>query len=268
MMPIHRPKPHSSKPMSTRNSIAIDVHLWILLGTSFSFKALLIHIFPEIYGADPVGRLLHKNDLFFSYWLPGLQTIILVVTRVADELLVLRYVMIAISTTAALAMYLLVRRIADREVALYSTTFFLFSPISVFLSLVPYQEMLFVTFAFTSMYFHFGTRSRRTILATSLFLGAACLTRYEAWLLAIVLLISYMNDGRSAKPQTQTLQKSFFTFIVVGGKAILLFAWAPIILIVAGFYTSPDRNTSLITPLAIETSPRFLLFALEKSTLW
>ncbi|MBM2841635.1 MAG: hypothetical protein HW412_2163, partial [Bacteroidetes bacterium] len=63
--------------MTSGKTGIFDRRLLTLLASSFAFKVILLHTFPAIYGADPVGRLLHRNELFFSYWLPGLQAVIL-----------------------------------------------------------------------------------------------------------------------------------------------------------------------------------------------
>ncbi|MBI1808034.1 MAG: hypothetical protein HYR76_13415 [Ignavibacteria bacterium] len=245
-----------------------NYHPWVILGSSFIFKIILLQAFPALYGNDTVGRILHKDDIFFSYWLPAFQILIYGIGQITTELFILRYFLIVISTLASAVVYLTMKAMAGPRIASYTLLFFSFSPISVYLSLVPYQEMLFIIFALLSLYFYFKGRSLKNLALTSLCLNSSSFTRYEGWILSFIFLLLYSKDAAidSIKGGGVLLHPRPTPFILA--KGILLFFWGPISLLLIGHYTHPEQNDSLITWSGLNTSISYILFYFSKLVIW
>ncbi len=224
-----------------------------ILTASAVFNVIFLHTFPMVYGNDTVGRLLHNDRIFFAYWLPAFQSIIFLVSKITENLFVLRYILIVILTGAGAALYLFMKSITNHRAALYAVCLFLFSPMTVYLTLVPYQEVLFIAFVFLSLYYFYSEPSLKHILLTSLFTGLSCLTRYEGWILSSFLCIEYIRRQKD---------------IAVIVKGALLFFWAAALIYFSGMYTSPESNSSLLTWDAITGTPAFLWFYLPRLIVW
>ena len=244
------------------------IALGLLLG-SFGLKIILLALFPMVYGGDTVGRILHKDQIHFSVWLPGLQTLIYLATRISDSLFFLRSIMALVSTLAAAALYEFSKKVYDRSTALWSLFFFLFSPIALYLSLVPYQEMLFLLFALLALVLYGQETSLRRMLLSSLMLGLACLTRYEGWVLAVILSFAYLKDRFVSKTSWEgSLGRRVLHWSFGATLGLLLFGWAPILVLLSGWYSAPEQNPHLLTASAFETAPQFAAFYIAKMAVW
>jgi hypothetical protein len=87
-------------------------------------------------------------------------------------------------------------------------------------------------------------KGERSIAWASLFLGLACLTRYEAWLITAVAGFHFArtrSDGRSLRAYLQLLSKT-----------IALFGWAPLLWIVLHRGISPQGTYVLEEPATWE----------------
>src|SRR5207237_2466340 len=106
--------------------------------------------------------------------------------------------------------YLLIANLEPRSVGLDASFLFVANPFLLAHSVVPYQEILMV--AGLLFAFHFALTERWTL--ASLCLGAACLTRYEAWLACPVIGAAYLRQN-GLRPRA----------VLAAG---LLFGWAPL----------------------------------------
>jgi len=98
-----------------------------------------------------------------------------------------------------------------RADALFAGLFFATNPFLVAYSIVPYQEILML--AGLAFAFHFFFAARWFLAAV--FLGLACLTRYEAWIACPVLASVYVIRREKR--------------LAGAVKAALLFGWAPLV---------------------------------------
>lgn len=242
--------------------------LALLIG-SFGVKALLISLFPMVYGGDSVGRILHKDQILFSVWLPGLQAIVYFITRISDNLYLLRSLMALIATLAGGAFYFFIKKAFDGQTALWSLFFFLFSPIAIYLSLVPYQEMLFVTFSLFGLFFYQEAESKRHMILTSLFLGLACITRYEGWILAFVMFFFFINRRSQANARSAiSIGRRLLSVGSAAGLSAILFGWAPLLVLASGRFSTPEQNPMLISLSASSLSLQYAAFFFKKLIIW
>jgi len=159
-----------------------------------------------------------------SYQLPLLQAAIHYLRAISADPLLVRYFMAAVGAAAGTGFYLLMSNLAPRSLSLDASLLFVSNPFLLMYSVVPYQEILMV--AGLLFAFHFAFIERWTL--ASLCLGAACLTRYEAWLACPVIGAAYLR-------QTGLRLRPVFA-------AGLLFGWAPFGWIVFNRGITPPRS--------------------------
>ncbi|NIR49217.1 hypothetical protein GWO43_12125 [candidate division KSB1 bacterium] len=161
------------------------------------YRLVLLWQFPALYGGDSVGRLFYRDSIFFGHWLPLLQSLIVAGFDVTNSVMIIRVVIILAGSLSALGFYEFVRVISRnrnqpfsdqaswRRLPLIAGILFTLCPLYVYLSIVPYQEVIFLGLMFGGLAFLLGNEDRK--LWGYLLYGLACLTRYEAWLLLPVL---------------------------------------------------------------------------------
>lgn len=182
----------------------------VVLLFGFGVRAWLIERYPAIFGGDTIVRLVNRDHILLAYQLPLLQAALHALSRISDDAMLARYLMAAIGGLAGAGFYLLVSDFAGPSAAFSAALLFASNPFLVAYSIVPYQEILML--AGLLFAFHFFFRGR--VVAASLCLGAACLTRYEAWAACPVLALAYAS--RQAWRPSSAI------------KAVVLFGWAPL----------------------------------------
>jgi hypothetical protein len=198
----------SSTSLSMKKPLAI-----FCVGLAVRVAIILIN--PIIFGGDTIIRLTDRYTLLKSYQLPMLQVLIAGVSRISMDPVLVRYMVAVIGAVAGVAFYFLVRDLFGETYALPAALLFATNPFVTAVSTVPFQEILMLAALFLA--FHFFYRERW--LWSSLLLGIACLTRYEAWIACPVLAVAYILR----KDRT-----------VLGWiKAAVLFGWMPAIWVVA-----------------------------------
>ena len=181
-----------------------------LFGLGFLYRVLLLWWFPALYGGDSVGRLYYRDSIFFGHWLPFLQAVIVASYKLTQSVMAVRVIIIAMASTAAMMFYDFVRRLAGERAGFIAGLLFTFSPLYVYLSLVPYQEVIFLGLLVGALAFLFDTGWQRG--AGFLLYGLACLTRYEAWFLLPVVLV--MEIRRTGRTVTLARLKQLFLFVL------------------------------------------------------
>ena len=185
-------------------------HMAVVLAAGLLVRLYLIHRYPVVFGGDTILRLANPGHIVLSYQLPLLQAAIHYLSAISTDPLLVRYLMAVVGAAAGAGFYLLMSNLAPPSVALDASLLFVANPFLLTYSVVPYQEILMVAGLLFAFHFAF---TGRWMLA-SVCLGAACLTRYEAWLACPVIGAAYLRQtGLRAR-----------TVVTAG----MLFGWAPL----------------------------------------
>jgi hypothetical protein len=162
-----------------------------LLG--FLLRAAIILTNPIVWGGDTIIRLFDRHTLLKSYQLPLLQVLISGVSSISMNPIVVQFLMAAIGAVAGVGFYLLAADFVDEKFAFPAALLFVTHPYILAVSTVPFQEILMLAALFFGFHFFYTGRW----IAASLCLGAACLTRYEAWAACPVLAVACWLRTRS-----------------------------------------------------------------------
>jgi hypothetical protein len=196
----------------------------IVFLVGLTIAAVIISSNPIIYGGDTITRLVFRDRLVIGHWLPMLQVLIFAVTKISTDPRLVRYLVALIGASAGVGFYWVVEDLFGEKWAFPAALLFVSNPLFVVTSTVPYQESLML--AGLLFAFHFFYKERWLI--SSLFLGIACLTRYEAWAAGPVLAVTYIVRK----------DRSFVGWL----KAGLLFGWMPVLWILANRGLSPPGH--------------------------
>jgi len=242
-------------------------------------RIAFIHLHPAIYGGDTLVRIMNPDRVFLAYQLPLLQLLIYLINRVSSDPLLIRYLMSLIGALTGVAFYLLSATLLDRSAARFAGVFFVFNPFLLVHSIVPYQEILMLLFLCLGLYCTLRptsvprwTRgnlrgvqevaSQKNLPLTpslskegerrlqprigwaTLFLGLACLTRYEAWVITAAAGLYHARPRLNGRSPFSTLR------LLV--RTIALFGWAPLLWILLHQGISPQGTYVLEGPATLE----------------
>jgi hypothetical protein len=135
---------------------------------------------PGIHGGDSVARLAHSDRLLLAYQLPLPQALVYVTRGLLPDPFWTRLLFAAVGALAAAAVGGAIWLLAGERAAVASGLLLALHPMFVYYSLVPYQEAATVLFLALAA----GARLCARPRWAALFLGMACLCRYEAWIAA------------------------------------------------------------------------------------
>ncbi len=199
-------------------------HAAIVFGTALLVRLWIIHAYPIIFGGDSIVRLYYHDRVLLSYQLPMLQGAVHFIMGLTDDPLCIRYFTALAGAGASVGFYYLCTRLLGRTSALAPAVWFAIHPFVVAYSTVPYQEILMLAGLFFAFVFFFDERW----WLASLWLGFACLSRYEAWGAAAILAGAYwlQHDRKTSEAL----------------KAVCLFGWAPLLWIAYHQGLSPSGS--------------------------
>ncbi len=193
---------------------------------AISVRVILIAAYPGLYGNDPIARMFHSDQLVLAYQLPLLQALLGLAYRALDHPLSARLVSAATGAFAAAAFYYFTRALlgeSGKKVARVGAVLFLVNPLFLVYSLVPYQEALMMGLLFLAG----ASFLARRRFSMSVALGLACLTRYEAWVVAVFLAAVELH--RNLASRTGSGEGTGFRGVLKElVRTALLFGWAPI----------------------------------------
>ena len=199
-----------------------------------------IHAYPVIFGGDSIMRLANHDRILLAYQLPLLQLGVHYISLISQDPLWIRYWMALIGACAGLGFYLMTKELLGPGTAFYTALIFVANPFVLAYSIVPYQEILMLGGLFFGFYFFF----KDNWPAASLFLGVACLTRYEAWAACPVFVLAFaVKRGARAGD-----------FL----KGSLLFGWAPLGWLIWRAASGPGGSFLLDTDLSPERLFRYV----------
>src|SRR5262245_6394946 len=148
---------------------------FIAAATALLVRLWLIFSYPIVFGGDSMLRLMNRDRILISYQLPLLQAMFF--SRFFSSLLSVRLLMAALSAFAAVAFYRFALDFAGPRAALSAAMLFGTNPFITPVSIVPYQEILLLGCLLMALHKFFRKRD----VSASIWLAAACLTRFEAW---------------------------------------------------------------------------------------
>lgn len=168
---------------SARSQLTRDLIFIFVLGLFFRLALLLL--FPVPYGNDAAGRLYFRDSIFTWHWLPVTQMLVYLPFAATCNIFIVRLIFAIAGSMAAAAFSLYLQMFASRRAAMIGGVLFAINAHAVFLSLMPYQEIVFLGLLFGSLAFFLRAKTapspRRNFIVGSTLYGLACLTRYEAW---------------------------------------------------------------------------------------
>ncbi len=182
-------------------------------------RAVLLLAFPVPYGEDAFGRVFFKDSVFLSHWLPLTQLIVYLTARVRDDIFVMRFVFAVLTAAAGCGFYLFLRQLAPRPMALLGALFFSVNSLYLFLSLMPYQDVLFLGLYYAALAFLFQGPGLSPTAWGGLLFGLASLTRYESWFVLPILGIWKLKQEEGVRSVSRLARR----LVRVG----LYFGWAP-----------------------------------------
>ena len=194
---------------------------------SLTLRCVLLVLFPAPYGNDGFGRIFFSDQLFLSHWLPLTQLIVQLGAQLSDGILPIRLLFALCGSLAAFGFYLYLRLFLDRGLAFLGGLLFSVSPLYLMLSLMPYQDVLFLGLFYASLALLLEDAPPLRSRWGSLLYGLASLTRYESWFLIPVLIVWKARvEGSGSRPSARVLGLL---------RATIFFAWAPLLWFVLSF---------------------------------
>jgi hypothetical protein len=198
--------------------------LLFIFALAFLFRVALLLLFPVPYGNDAAGRLYFRDTLWTWHWLPVTQALVYASFATTQSIGAVRLVFAAATSLAAMAFTFYLQTFASRRAALIGGVVFATNSLLVFLSLMPYQEVVFLGLLFGSLAFFNrdadDSHHQKNFIAGAILYGLACLTRYEAWFLLPALLFARTRRAL----QTHDNARGFLQETV---KDIIALCWGP-----------------------------------------
>jgi hypothetical protein len=222
------------------NSLPFWFELPVVFLLGLMVRIAFIHVHPAIYGGDTLARIMNADRVLLAYQLPLLQLLIYLVNLVSSDPLLIRYLMSLVGALAGAAFYLLSATLLDRPTARLASLFFIFNPFLLVHSIVPYQEILMLLALCLGLYFLVRPDLRGSIGWASLYLGLACLTRYESWVVTAAAGLYYAREKLASR--------STLSPWPVLGQTTILFGWAPLLWILLHHGVSPQGTYVLEGP--------------------
>jgi len=167
--------------------------VWIF-ALGLLFRLALLLLFPVPYGNDAAGRLYFRDAIFTWHWLPVTQALVYLPFAATHNVFIVRLVFAIAGSLAAVAFAFYLQTFASRRAALIGGALFAINAHAVFLSLMPYQEIVFLGLLFGSLAFFLRAKNasyaQRNFIIGSALYGLACLTRYEGWFILPALFVA------------------------------------------------------------------------------
>jgi hypothetical protein len=201
-------------------------------------RLILLWVWPAVHGGDSVVRLARADTLVLAYQLPLPQALVMAARALDPDPRWARLVFCVAGAAVAAALGALVGSTAGRRAGLAAGVLAAVHPLLLYYSLVPYQEPVFLL---TLLLGALALRRGRDGQA-SLWLGLACLCRYEAWPAAALALFAHRR-----RPL----------------RGLALFGWAPLAWLAVWQGLSPAGTYVLDVDPQADRAPR-LLFLLSK----
>ncbi len=188
---------------------------------SLTLRCIVLLAFPAPYGNDGFGRIYFSDQLFLSHWLPLTQLIVQLGAQLSDGILPIRLLFAVCGSLAACGFYLYLRLFLDRGLALLGGLLFSVNPLYLMLSLMPYQDVLFLGLFYAALAVLLRKTPPLRSHLGSLLYGLASLTRYESWFLIPLLIFWKARIENPGSPLSGKIRGLL--------RATIFFAWAPLL---------------------------------------
>ena len=211
-----------------------------LCGLAVVSYSLLARAFPVVYWYDTHIRLALHDQIFLGHWLPIIQILIVLISKLTNSLLRLRMVLAVIAGGTLFCAYVFTRHFFSSQVAFIAVVFLATNLMFVALAIVPYPEVLFIGLLFIAFTLLDGSSLEDYFYLGILALNLACLTRYEGWLLAVIFVGEAMWKSLKTKTWRHFL------------RVTLLSAFAPLGWLIFGISGSGNLLERLKAIIAFE----------------
>ncbi len=209
----------------------------VIVAFGIILRVSLILAFPVAFGNDCIGRIYFKDSIFLAHWLPLTQSLVFATAKIGDGILPIRLTFAIIGALAGGAYYAFLRQFTGLTWAVLGGLLFTTNSLYVSLSLMPYQDVLFLGLFYTALACLFRKRPFFVSGAGAVFFGLACLTRYESWFILPILIVwKVVQHENSERPH---LVKR------LAGAAVY-FGWAPITWLLASHFVLGGWNEFLL----------------------
>ncbi len=200
-------------------------NLLLTFAVAFLFRLALLILFPVPCGNDAAGRLYFRDTLWIGHWLPLTQALVYVGYSTTQSVFFVRLVFIIVTSLSGVAFIFYLQLFASRRASIIGGVLFATNSLLVFLSLMPYQEVVFIGLLFGSLAFFHKAKTDESnswnFAVGSFLFGLACLTRYEAWLILPALFIATVWRSITS----QSLRNIFFVTL----KSAMSLLWGPVL---------------------------------------
>jgi len=180
-----------NEPAAETHPRAVPAAVFLL---ALALRVPLILSYPMVYGGDSVVRLARSNELFLGYWLPLPQALVMLCRALHPDPLWTRLAFAVAGALAAAAMARAVGTVAGSVAGAAAGALMALHPMWAYYSMVPYQE------GPTALFLLLGADAllRRRTRWGALWIGLACLCRYEAWIAAGLAALAHRRSPRQA----------------------------------------------------------------------
>lgn len=185
------------------------------------FRLALLLAFPAPFGNDAFGRLYFRDTLFLAHWLPLAQAFVYFPALLTDKIEFIRVLFGVLGSLSACGFYLFLRLFTARPFALLGGFLFAVNALYVILSLMPYQDVLFLGLFYAALALLLCDEPWLQSKTGAALYGFACLTRYESWFV-LPLLVLWKTKIDAAGLTLANAGRSFL-------KAAIFFGWAPLL---------------------------------------
>jgi hypothetical protein len=176
----------------------------LVFGVAFALRVGLVLAYPLVHGGDAAARLAGSDRLLLSYQLPLPQLLVFVARGLNPDPLWTRLLLAVVGAAAAVALARALAAASDAPSGRIAGLLLAAHPLLVHYSTVPYQEGPMLLLLGLAAHALLRDRAGRA----GLFLGLACLCRYEAWIAAaLAAMAGWRRPARS----------------------LLLFGWGPLL---------------------------------------
>ncbi len=169
----------STDPPKTPSERAQLVSIVFIFLVAFFARAALAVSFPTIHGGDAAARLARPNELVLGYQLPLPQLFVAIGKTLCDDPIAVRLVFCLWGGVLVAGFTALVSMGVGATAGAFAGLLAAFDPLLVHYSIVPYQESI----AYGLLAWAFVLVGAKAPVPGAIAMGAACLSRFEAWLL-------------------------------------------------------------------------------------